>query len=55
MSEEFIEKVKKQGFEYDFGEYKVGRYAWFLEDVELLDQPIEAKGKLGIWDYEKSN
>lgn len=27
-------------------------YAWKLEDVEVFDTPIEAKGKLSLWDYE---
>ena len=31
MDEAFVEKVKKQEYEYYFGEYKVGRYAWILE------------------------
>ena len=54
MTEEYIEKVKsKEHLEYILGEYKVGRYAWVLENVEVLEQPIPAKGKLGIWTYEK--
>ena len=43
MDEKFIQSVKEKGFEYDFGEYQIGRYAWFLEDVELLVVPITAK------------
>lgn len=27
-------------------------YAWKLEDVELLDSPIEVKGKLGLWNLD---
>ena len=52
MTEEFIEEVKKNHNEYVSGFYSVGRYAWILEDVEVID-PIEAKGHLGIWNYEK--
>lgn len=29
----------------------VGCYAWVLEDVEVLDDPIPVKGHLGIWNY----
>lgn len=29
----------------------LGFQNWILEDVEILKQPIEAKGKLGIWEY----
>ena len=31
----------------------VGRYACGLENVEVLDQLISTKRKLGIWTYEK--
>ena len=26
-------------------------YAWQIEDVEVFDKPIEAKGKLSLWEY----
>jgi len=51
MDEEFINEIKDTA-EYKFGHYEVGRYAWKLEKVELI-APIFAKGKLGIWNYEK--
>ena len=54
MTEEYIDKVKNENhLEYILGEYKVGRYAWGLENVEVLDQLISTKRKLGIWTYEK--
>ena len=31
---------------------KEGRYAWILADIEVLDNPIKAKGHLSIWNYE---
>ena len=34
------------------GHYKEGRYAWVLEDVEVIE-PIAVKGQLGIWNYNK--
>ena len=52
MTEEFIEEVKKNNNEYVCGEYSVGRYAWILDNIEVLDEPIEVKGKLGIWNYD---
>lgn len=53
MSNEYIEKVKKENpQEYICGEYKVGRYAWIVEDVEPLDKNIPAKGMLGIWNFD---
>jgi len=27
-------------------------YAWQIEDVEVFDIPIEAKGKLSFWEYD---
>ena len=52
MTEEFIQKIKTETNESDYGRYEVGRYAWKLELVEVLKEPIPAKGKLGIWNYE---
>lgn len=51
MTDEFILKVKKNRREFLSGEYAVGRYAWILENVQVLDQMIPAKGQLGIWNY----
>lgn len=53
MDEEFLGKIKKDKLEYLVGDYKPGRYAWILDDIEVLDRPIFAKGKLGIWNYEE--
>lgn len=35
------------------GDYTPGRYAWRLEDVKVLPEPIPAKGSLGLWDAAK--
>lgn len=51
MDEEFIKKIKENPTEYHCGEYKIGRYAWILEDIKPL-VPIPAKGKLNIWNYD---
>ena len=53
MTEDFIEKIKENKKEYLCGEYSVGRYAWILDDIEVLDLPIKAKGRLGIWNFDK--
>lgn len=34
-----------------FGDYTPGRYAWLLADVRRLDEPIPARGALGLWDW----
>lgn len=52
MDNEFINKIKENHLEYICGEYKIGRYAWILDNIEVLDNPIMAKGKLGIWNYD---
>ena len=28
------------------------KYAWQLEDVEVFEEPIEAKGKLSLWEFD---
>lgn len=51
MTESFINDLKKNNKnEYSLGIYKVGRYAWILEDITPIDK-IKAKGKLNIWTY----
>lgn len=49
MDDEFVNAIKANETEYSLGFYEVGRYAWKLEDVEVIE-PIKAKGRLGIWD-----
>lgn len=51
MTKEYIEKIKKEDkLNYITGEYKVGRYAWILDNVhEITKTPV--KGKLGLWNY----
>lgn len=51
MTEEFIDNIKNNNHtEYICGDYQIGRYAWILDDIEVIEL-IEAKGKLGIWNY----
>ena len=52
MDQEFLDKIQKDKQEFLCGEYSLGRYAWILEDVEVLENPIPAKGHLNIWNYE---
>jgi activating signal cointegrator 1 len=37
--------------ENDFGDYSDGRYAWELTDVQMLTEPIPAKGRQGLWNW----
>lgn len=51
MTEEYIQDIKKNYYtDYICGEYKAGRYAWVLENVEPIE-PFKVKGRLGIWHY----
>ena len=52
MDQEFLDRIQKDKQEFLCGEYSLGRYAWILEDVEVLDEPIPAKGHLNIWNYD---
>lgn len=54
MDQEFLDMMQKDKQEFLCGEYSLGRYAWILEDVEILEKPIPAKGHLNIWNYEVS-
>lgn len=40
--------------EQAFGNYEPGRYAWLLEDVRQLPEPVPAKGALGLWEWSQS-
>lgn len=51
MDEKFIEKIKQNNKEYQLGFYEIGRYAWIIDNIELI-YPIKAKGKLNIWKYD---
>lgn len=50
MDDKFISEIKTKP-EYILGIYEIGRYAWVLENIQLLTCPIEVKGKLNIWEY----
>lgn len=54
MDNEFIKNIKKDETEYLCGHYEIGRYAWVLSNVEIIEK-IPAKGKLGIWNFDQEN
>ena len=39
------------GLERLLGDYSPGRFAWFLEMVEVFAEPIPATGALGLWEW----
>lgn len=55
MTKDFIREVKRNNYiNYICGNYQEGRYAWILDNVQVLNNPIEAKGKLGIWKFDEN-
>jgi len=53
MTKEYVENMKNTNYqEYICGVYEEGRFAWILEDITVLKEPILAKGHLGVWNYE---
>jgi phage N-6-adenine-methyltransferase len=50
MTEEFINQQSET--ELRCGLWKPGRYAWKLENVQILPEAILAKGKQGLWNIE---
>ena len=53
MTKKFIDYINNETNEKKYGRYEEGRYAWKLKVISVLDDPIPAKGKLGIWNYEE--
>lgn len=53
MTEDYVNNMKLNHQEFICGTYETGRYAWILEDIEVLKHPIKVKGHLGIWNYEE--
>jgi len=51
MDDEYVENISEDKIESICGRYSLGRYAWILEDIVILEIPIQAKGKLSIWNY----
>jgi len=39
--------------ELNMGDFSDGRFAWELEVVEVFAKPIPAKGKQGLWEWER--
>lgn len=35
-----------------FGNYRDGRFAWFLTNIRALREPIPAKGALSLWEWQ---
>jgi hypothetical protein len=47
--QEWLANIEK---EIAFGDYSPGRYGYILSDPVMFDEPISAKGMLGLWSYD---
>ena len=52
MSPEFKEMLQKENKDIYTDSSLKEKYGWQLENVEVLKEPIETKGKLSLWEYE---
>lgn len=52
MDEDFIKEVHLNTEEFVLGFYEVGRFAWILEEIEELRNPIPVSGKLSLWEWQ---
>jgi hypothetical protein len=39
--------------ELSFGDHGIGRFQWFLMDVKVLPEPIPARGRQGLWEWDE--
>jgi hypothetical protein len=49
---ESLEESPIGPYEHAFGNYEPGRWAWRLDDVRTLRQPVRCKGARGLWDVD---
>lgn len=54
MTDDYVNSMKNNHQEFICGDYQVGRYAWILQDIEILTTPIPTKGHLGIWNFKEN-
>ena len=54
MSEEFASMLSKENNDIYTTHSFSRNYGFKLEDVEVFDTPIDAKGQLGFWNFEEN-
>lgn len=47
-----VADIQPNEHEASFGDYTPGRYAWLLDRVVKLPEPIPARGSLGLWNWD---
>lgn len=45
------EEMKPPIPEWCYGDFSIGRYMWYLDNISILPKPIPAKGALSLWDW----
>jgi hypothetical protein len=51
MTTEFVgDLVARRPFEAAFGDYRAGRFAWHLSEVEPLGRPVPWRGSQGVFE-----
>jgi len=50
MTREFIDAQPRT--EIEWGDWQPGRFAWKLSEIKVLDTPVSAKGRQGLWNAE---
>ncbi|HEY1292800.1 MAG TPA: ASCH domain-containing protein [Chloroflexota bacterium] len=48
---EGAQRPAQNSLEFAFGDFSWGRWLWYLDDVEELDEPLPARGALGLWEW----
>lgn len=48
------EVIVEVGDQVGLGDFTPGRFAWLLEDVTLLAEPVPAKGRQGLWEWDEA-
>ena len=51
VSDGLCEGIEISGNELLFGDWTPVRYAWELANVQMLTEPVPARGKQGLWDW----
>lgn len=49
-----VSPTAREEREYVFGDYRDGRYAWEMADVQILREPVLAKGMQGLWNWKET-
>lgn len=47
IDDEFIKRQSRA--ELDFGNWRIGWFAWRLENLQVLKSPIPVRGRQGLW------